>query len=108
MGSYRNENDSLSDGAAIVAGYYSSGLTRADYCRRIGISVHKLDYHQRRARAGKLPCLLPVQISAGPTPANPELAQPLALVLRNGRKLELTWRGPSEAFPRWLAMLEQD
>jgi len=59
MGSYGNQVDPLSDGAAIVAGYNSSGLTRADYCRRIGISVHKLDYHQRRSVRASCPVFSP-------------------------------------------------
>jgi len=44
----------------LVAGYGKREGTRAEYCRRHGMSESALDYYLRRGRKGKI---LPVEVS---------------------------------------------
>lgn len=68
----------------MMTGYEKSGLTRREYCQQQGISLTTLDYyrHRRREKVRK-PGLVAVKIVTEP----PSL--PMAVVLRNGRRIEV-------------------
>lgn len=80
---------------ALLKKYEQSGLTRAEFSRREGISVSTLDYYRRQqARRGDeqqpdyAQRLVRVRVSrAGIAPAS-EPAAGFAIVLHNGRRIE--------------------
>lgn len=65
----------------LLAAYQASGQTRAAFCATHQLPVSTLDFYRRRP-----PTPAFVEINLPPSP--PEF---FAIVLRNGRRLELTW-----------------
>ena len=65
----------------LVAAYQSSGQTRAAFCAAHQLPVSTLDAYRRRP-------LTPAFVEINLPPPPPES---FAIVLRNGRRLELTW-----------------
>ena len=65
----------------LLAAYQSSGQTRAAFCAAHHLPVSTLDSYRRRA-----PTPVFVEINLPPPPPDS-----FAIVLRNGRRLELTW-----------------
>jgi hypothetical protein len=84
---------------ALLADYHSSGLTRAAFCTARRLPLSTLDAYRRRAT----PSLLEVDISSTPS-TNAPLPQTLALVLADGRRLELPCQAIPHAAPH-LALL---
>ena len=65
----------------VVEEYRSSGLTRAEYCRRSGVALSTLSNYCRRHKTAGL-----VRVNVEDTPAH----QPrFALVLAGGRRVEI-------------------
>jgi transposase-like protein len=79
--------------------FQSSGLTRAEYCRRHHIAVTTLDYwwrvHVRRAR------LVEVEV------AGREPAAGFTLTLANGRRIESSWRFGEAELARLIQIAER-
>lgn len=70
--------------AALIAGYEHSGLTRREYCQHEGIGVATLDYYRQTRSKPKARGLIPVRL------ARPRVPSGLALVLANGRRIEVS------------------
>ena len=66
----------------LLAAYQSSGQTRAAFCAVHRLPVSTLDSSRRRPQAPTF-----VEINLPPPPPDS-----FTVVLRNGRRLELTWR----------------
>ena len=67
--------------------FRESGETRTAFCRRLGIPVTTLDYYRCRQTRQARPRLARVKLA--PQPSDPTAT--LALVLRNGRRIETNW-----------------
>ena len=65
----------------LLAAYQASGQTRAAFCAIHQLPVSTLDLSRRRPRTPAF-----VEINLPPSPP-----ESFAIVLRNGRRLELTW-----------------
>ena len=76
----------------LLAGYQASGQTRAAFCATHQLPVSTLNFYRRRP-----PTPAFVEINLPPSP--PDF---FAIVLRNGRRLELTWN----ALPHIAGQLE--
>jgi transposase-like protein len=72
----------------LVAGYERGDQSRADYCAAHGMAVTTLDYYRRRYRRADTG-LVAIDLR-GETPAE---AGGVAVVLGNGRRLEIEWAG---------------
>ena len=93
-------------GAQLVADYRASGKTRAAYCQEAGISISTLGYHQRRVREFEQSRLVPVKVSAARFTGGFEGIETVAVLLRNGRRVELGWRGDESGLNYLLSLLE--
>jgi hypothetical protein len=97
---------------AILAGYQASGLTRRQYCQRVGIPLSTFDYYKRRARqlrereeahptastatAPQRQRLVRVKIEKltkiqTPLEATANKSAGFVLTLANSRRIESTW-----------------
>ncbi len=98
----------------LVKGYEKSGQTRAVYCASRGLPVSTLDYYRWRQRRNK-PALVEIDLrEAGiglGTDGSPG-QEPVAVVLRNGRRVEIGWNdlgrvaGQSQPFRALIDCLE--
>ena len=93
----------------MMTGYEQSGLTRRDYCQQRGIPLSTFAYyrHQHRQK-GRKPALVAVRLetSESARPAWSE-SSAMAVVLRNGRRIEVA-RGFVEAeLGRLLRLVER-
>ena len=95
-------------GAQLVADYRASGKTRAAYCQEAGISISTLGYHQRRMREFEQARLVPVKVSAARISGGFEGIETVAVLLRNGRRVELGWRGGEGGLNHLLSLLEEE
>src|SRR5258706_8449827 len=93
-------------GMDIVASYRASGKTRSEYCRETGIKVSTLDYYHGRVRAQER--LVPVKVIADQRASAAESIRALAVWLRNGRRLEMSWSGDESSLGRLVGMLERE
>jgi hypothetical protein len=98
----------------LVKGYEKSGQTRAVYCAGQGLRVSTLDYYRWRLRRNQ-PALVEVDlgdtgIGLGSHGAPGD--EPVAVVLRNGRRVEIGWNdlgrvgGQSQPFRALIECLE--
>jgi hypothetical protein len=90
--------------------YEASGLTRREYCERIGMPMSTFDYYRQRAsrkaaaqrRATSKRALVKVEIEH-------DTAQPqgaFTLVLRNGRRIESAWSFSEQDLERLIRLAE--
>ena len=93
-------------GAQLVANYRASGKTRAAYCQEAGISISTLGYHQRRVREFEQTQLVPVKVTDPSLIGSFEGIETVAVLLRNGRRVELGWRGGESGLNHLLSLLE--
>ena len=93
-------------GAQLVADYRASGKTQATYCREAGISISTLGYHQRRLRVLEQTRLVPVNVIAPARSGAIAGIETIAVLLRNGRRVELGWRGDEGGLNHLLSLLE--
>jgi hypothetical protein len=95
--------------AAMMTGYEQSGLTRRDYCQRRGIPLSTFGYyrHQHRQK-GRKPALVAVRLEASETarPAS-STSSPMAVVLRNGRRIEVASGFVEAELGRLLRLVER-
>lgn len=98
----------------LVKGYEKSGQTRAVYCASRGLPVSTLDYYRWRQRRKK-PALVEVDFRATPIGFDSRSGpgqETMAVVLRNGRRVEIGWNdmsrvgGQSELFRALIDCLE--
>lgn len=82
---------------ALLADYQASGLTRAAFCAAHDLPIATLDAYRRRST----PSLLEVDLTPAPPAVTPLT---LALVLPDGRRLELPCQAIPHAAPH-LALL---
>jgi hypothetical protein len=88
----RNRGRSAEEIAAMMSGYEQSGLTRREYCQQRGIPLPTFDYYRhRRKKKVRTLGLVAVKIVASEQPSSP-----MAVILRNGRRIEVG-RGFAEA-----------
>jgi hypothetical protein len=106
MGKQINNTERPLRGAEIVADYRASGKTRTEYCRQAGIKVSTLDYYHGRVRAQER--LVPVNVIATNSGGEFESVRTVAVWLRNGRRLEMSWRGDEHSLGRLAEMLERE
>ena len=99
---------------SLVRGYEKSGQTRAVYCASRGLPVSTLDYYRWRQRRKK-PALVEINLRATPMELGRHSGpgqEPVAVVLRNGRRVEIGWNdlsrvgGQSEPFRALIDCLE--
>lgn len=93
-------------GTELVEAYRSGDLTRRAFSERAGIAVSTLDYYLRRENEGlkKMQRLLPVVV----TVKSEEIKVPeLAVVLGNGRRVEVRRDFDPELLLRVLSVLER-
>ena len=71
----------------LVSGYEKGNQSRAAYCAAHGLPLTTLDYYRRRLRPAQ--SLVEIDLrEAGATRDDPGV---FAVVLRNGRRLEIGW-----------------
>ena len=94
----------------LVSGYENGDQSRAAYCAAHGVALTTLDYYRRRLRAAG-PALVEIDFRGAETALERKAA--VAVVLRNGRRLEIDWadlpRVPDHSHPlrALLGWLEQ-
>ena len=70
----------------MMTGYEQSGLTRREYCRQRNIPLTTFDYYRHgRKKKGRRPALVAVKIDTRTPPA----ASAMAVILSNGRRVEV-------------------
>ena len=89
-------------------GYEKGNQSRVDYCAANGLAPSTLDYYRRRLRS-RPASLVEIDLQSL-EPVN-ESSRAVAVVLRNGRRVEIGWadlplagehRGPLGALLSWL------
>ena len=83
-----------------MTGYEQSGLSRREYCRRRGIAVTTFDCH--RLRWNRSSKLAPVTIREAPGAAGA-----IALILANGRRIEVAGDFAEAVLARLLLVAER-
>lgn len=84
----RRHHRSQSEIRALVAGYENGNQSRAAYCARHGLALTTLDYYRRRVRLSSAPL---VEIELQPAALAPAAKSAVAVVLGNGRRMEIGW-----------------
>jgi len=84
----RHSRRSESEIRALVAGYENGNQSRAAYCAANGLALTTLDYYRRRLRSEDAPLVeIDLQTSGSALESNGAVA----VVLRNGRRVEIGW-----------------
>jgi hypothetical protein len=81
-----------------------SGISRAEYAARAGVSKHTLDYYRSRRCAAALAGLVELEVTGAA--AGPPSAGGLALVPGNGRRIEVGAGFRAEDLARLLEVAE--
>lgn len=98
----------------LVQGFEKSGQTRAVYCASRGLPVSTLDYYRWRQRRNQ-PALVEIDLretGMGLGRRGGAGQEPVAVVLRNGRRVEIGWNdlgrvaGQSQPFRALIDCLE--
>ena len=95
-------------GTGIVAAFRASGKSRADFCREAGINISTLDYYQQQVRIEERGRLIPVEVVPGNSVTTSVSVRTMAVWLRNGRRLEMSWNGDESSLGRLVGMLERE
>lgn len=101
MAQARGYGLSAAEAAQLLRGFDQSGLTRRDYCERVGIPVTTLDYYRRRKAKQQEETLVAVKI------LDPGRSPGFTLVLSNGRRIESSWDFAGEELCRLVRIAEQ-
>ena len=91
-------------GIGVAAAYRASGQTRAEFCRKQGLRVTKLDYYLRREIHHSQQKLIPVRVIPEAAPA--EFGSGFTLVLTNGLRLEMALDFDAPALARLIAAIQ--
>ena len=84
----------------LLSGYEASGLTRSEYCGRVGIPVSTFDYYRHQASRRKSVRLIRVKVQ----PERP--SGTFTLVLANGRRIESAWEFSEAELARLIRVVE--
>jgi len=95
-------------GAEIVAAFRASGKTRTEFCREAGIKVSTFDYYHHRVRAEERNQLVPVELVGYSGLTSNAAVRTVAVWLRNGRRLEMSWHGDESSMGRMVSLLERE
>lgn len=91
----------------MMTGYEQSGLTRQEYCRQRNIPVTTFDYYRhRRKKKVRRPALVTVKIDTSAPMAAPS-APPMAVILSNGRRVEVAGGFAEAELARLLRVAER-
>jgi len=88
----------------LLEGYRQRDVTRVEYCRQQGISIHTLAYHLRRQASRTRPRLARVKL----TPAVAASGATFVLILRNGRRIESAWNFRDADLERLIGVAEAE
>jgi hypothetical protein len=98
----------------LVAEFVSSGMRRSEFCQNRGLSVSTLDRHlkkrrwkRRRRRASSAGRLVPVELAAKKSPMQHRTSCGLAVVLSDGRRIEVDPDFDMNTFERLVSALER-
>lgn len=93
--------------AVLLQNYRASGLTRTEFCRRIGIPVSTLDYYRRREGQRHRPSnqqqLIRVEVEA---PQQGPAQSRFTIILTNGRRIETPSQFDEAALTRLIRIAE--
>jgi len=89
----------------VLEEYGASGLSRREFCQQRGITLTTFDYWRREhavqpRQQERRPRMVAVKV------ANTELAPHFALSLRNGRRIECSWRFADAELARLIRIAE--
>jgi DNA-binding CsgD family transcriptional regulator len=91
----------------LLRGYEASGLSRAEYCRRLGIPVTTFDYYRqrgaRKAAAKKRAEAKLVRVKVVPAP---EARDVFTIILHNGRRIATNSKFDEEELIRLIRIVE--
>ena len=97
-----------------MAEFVSSGMRRSEFCQSRGLSFSTLDRHlkKRRWKSRRRPVssagrLVPVELAARKSPAQHESSCGLAVVLPDGRRIEVHPDFDTNTFERLVSALER-
>ena len=100
----------------LVAEFVSSGMQRTEFCRSRGLSFGTLNRHLKKQRwkrksrrassAGRFGRLVPVELAARKSPTQHEPSCGLAVVLSDGRRIEVHPEFDTNTFKRLVSALE--
>jgi len=97
-----------------VAEFVNSGMRRSEFCRSRGLSYSTLDRHLRKRRwkrkTGSAPAdgkLMAVELAIGKPPAEQQASCGLAVVLPDGRRIEVQRDFDVHTFERLISALER-
>jgi len=96
----------------LVSEFEASGLGRTAFCQQRGLSLSTLARYRKRqeekaAKAAEGKGWLAVEVSGGTTAAGAERASGLAVVLRDGRRIEVGHGFDAGTLQRLLAVVER-
>ena len=92
----------------MLRGYEESGVSREEYCARLGIRVSTFDYYRQRetrknaAKRRAAAKLVRVTVE----PAATQVASIFTLVLANGRRIESSWNFSETELGRLIRIVE--
>ena len=99
-------NKPVNKGTELIAAFRASGKTRTEFCRETGIKVSALDYYHHLVRREEQARIIPVELSNNmPTRTS---VRTLAVWLRNGRRVEMSWHGDENSLSRIVSQLEAE
>ena len=97
-----------------MAEFVNSGMRRSEFCRSRGLSYSTLDRHLRKRRwkrkTGSAPAdgkLMAVELAIGKPPAEQQASCGLAVVLPDGRRIEVQRDFDVHTFERLISALER-
>ena len=106
-------NRSRAEAEQLLAEFDASGLKRAEFCRKHGLSVDTLDRYRRRRARGQAVLgshLLAVEVCGATEAAAPRdsvAGSGLAVVLPGGRRIEIGYRFDASTLVQLLDVLER-
>ena len=101
----------------LVAEFVSSGMRRSEFCQNRGLSFSTLDRHLKKLRwkrrrkpissADRFDRLVAVELAARKSPSQQEPSCGLAVVLPDGRRIEVHPDFDTSTFERLVGILER-
>ena len=95
-------------GTEMIASFRASGKTRTAFCRESGIKPCTFDYYHHLVRRQEQSRMIPVELSTSSNSPVQSEVRTLAVWLRNGRRLEMSWHGDENSLGRLVSQLEAE